>query len=58
MNLQDKYLWSLLFSVVAGVFLLGYFDPTLRPEVLDFAKVALGGILGLLTAKAGVDRGF
>jgi hypothetical protein len=58
MLLQDRYLWFLLCSVVAGVFSLGFYDPTLRPEVLDFAKVALGGILGLLTARAGGDRGY
>jgi hypothetical protein len=50
---QEKYLWVSLLSLVVGVFVLGFYDPILRPQVLDFAKVALGGILGLLTARVG-----
>lgn len=54
--LQDeKYLWFYLLSLLWGVFLLAIYDPSLRPEVLDFAKVALGGILTLLTAKANLS---
>jgi hypothetical protein len=49
---QDILLWILLLSVVFGVFWLGYLDPALRPQVLDFGKVALGGLLGLITAKS------
>jgi hypothetical protein len=56
MNIQEKYLWLSLCLLVVGVFSLGFYDPTLRPEVLDFAKVALGGVLGLLTAKANTAR--
>jgi formate hydrogenlyase subunit 4 len=46
----EKFLWVLLSSVVVAVFLLGFYDPTLRPQVLDFAKVALGAILTAVTA--------
>ena len=56
MVLQEKYLWVSLLSLVVGVFALGFYDPILRPQVLDFAKVALGGVLGLLTAKANTGR--
>jgi hypothetical protein len=56
MNIQEKYLWLSLCLLVVGVFSLGFYDPDLLPEVLDFAKVALGGVLGLLTAKANTDR--
>lgn len=47
---EDIYLWVLLYLLVVFVFALGYFDPDLRPAVLDFGKVALGGVLGLITA--------
>jgi uncharacterized membrane protein YjgN (DUF898 family) len=56
MILQEKYLWLSLSLLVIGVFSLGYSDPALRPQVLDFAKVALGGVLGLLTAKTNSTR--
>jgi hypothetical protein len=56
MNIQEQYLWLSLCLLVVGVFSLGFYDPELRPEVLDFAKVALGGVLGLLTAKANTAR--
>jgi hypothetical protein len=49
---QEQYLWLSLCLLVLGVFVLGSLDPALRPQVLDFAKIALGGILGLLTARA------
>ena len=49
---QEQYLWLSLCLLVLGVFVLGICDPSLRPQVLDFAKIALGGILGLLTARA------
>jgi hypothetical protein len=49
---QEQYLWIFLGSLLLGVFALGFYDPALRPQVLDFAKIALGGILALLTAKA------
>jgi hypothetical protein len=49
---QEQYLWLSLCLLVAGVFSLGFYDPALRPQVLDFAKIALGGILALLTAKS------
>ena len=56
MLLQEKYLWLSLCLLVFGVFALGFLDPELHPQVLDFAKVALGGVLGLLTAKASGSR--
>jgi hypothetical protein len=56
MVLQDRYLWLSLSLLVIGVFALGFYDPELRPQVLDFAKVALGGVLGLLTAKVNSTR--
>jgi hypothetical protein len=56
MNIQERYLWLSLCLLVVGVFSLGFYDPTLRPQVLDFAKVALGGVLGLLTAKVNTAR--
>ena len=46
----EKFLWVVLSSVVLGVFVLGFSDPTLRPQVLDFAKVALGAVLTAMTA--------
>ena len=49
---QEQYLWLFLSLLLVGVFALGFFDPALRPQVLDFAKIALGGILALLTARA------
>jgi hypothetical protein len=49
---QEQYLWLFLSLLLVGVFALGFFDAALRPQVLDFAKIALGGILALLTAKA------
>ena len=49
---QEQYLWVSLCLLVVGVFALGFYDPALRPQVLDFAKIALGGVLGLLTARA------
>jgi len=49
---QEQYLWLFLSLLLVGVFALGFFDASLRPQVLDFAKIALGGILALLTAKA------
>jgi hypothetical protein len=49
---QEQYLWLSLLLLVLGVFVLGICDQSLRPQVLDFAKIALGGILGLLTARA------
>jgi hypothetical protein len=49
---QEQYLWLSLCLLVLGVFVLGICDASLRPQVLDFAKIALGGILGLLTARA------
>jgi hypothetical protein len=58
MTLQEKYLWSALCLLVVGVFALGFSDPTLKPQVLDFAKFALGGVLGLLTAKANLPKAF
>jgi hypothetical protein len=56
MNSQEQYLWVSLFSVFFGVFALGFYDSTLRPEVIKFAHTALGGILALLTARASVSR--
>lgn len=47
----NKNLWFLLYLLVASVLALGFYDQTLRPQVLDFAKVALGGVLGLLTVQ-------
>jgi hypothetical protein len=49
---SEKLLWVLLFSLVVGAFSLGFCDPTLRPQVLDFAKVALGGVLTAMTTSA------
>jgi hypothetical protein len=49
---QEQYLWLFLSLLLVGVFALGFSDPALRPQVLDFAKIALGGILALLTARA------
>jgi hypothetical protein len=49
---QEQYLWLFLSLLLVGVFALGFFDAALRPQVLDFAKIALGGILALLTAKS------
>lgn len=49
---QEQYLWIFLGSLLLGVFSLGFCDASLRPQVLDFCKIALGGILALLTARA------
>jgi hypothetical protein len=49
---QDYFLWSLLLLLLAGVFALAICDPSLRVQTLDFAKVALGGLLGIITAKS------
>lgn len=49
---QEQYLWIFLGALLFGVFGLGFYDAQLRPQVLDFAKIALGGILALLTARA------
>jgi hypothetical protein len=49
---KDFNQWLLLYLLVACVFGLGFYDPQLRPQVLDFGKVALGGVLGLITATA------
>jgi hypothetical protein len=49
---QEQYLWIFLSLLLFGVFALGFSDAALRPQVLDFAKIALGGILALLTARA------
>jgi hypothetical protein len=46
----EKLLCILLFSLVAFVLGLGYYDPVSRPAVIDFAKVALGGILTAISA--------
>jgi hypothetical protein len=46
---MEKFLWVLLSSLVVGVFALGFYDPTLRPQVLDFAKIALGAVLTAMT---------
>ena len=56
MLLTDKYLCFFLFWLVVSVFLLGILDPSLRPQVLDFAKVALGGVLALLTTSLGASK--
>lgn len=50
--LLEKFLCILLSSVVVFVLGLGYYDPISRPAVLDFAKVALGGILTAISATA------
>jgi hypothetical protein len=49
---QEQYLWIFLGLLLFGVFGLGVVDEKLRPQVLDFAKIALGGVLALLTARA------
>ena len=46
----ERFLWMLLSSVVFGAFALGFYDPTVRPQVLDFAKVALGAVLTAMSA--------
>jgi hypothetical protein len=46
----EKLLCTLLFLLVVFVLGLGYYDPTSRPAVIDFAKVALGGILTAISA--------
>jgi hypothetical protein len=50
MSFVEKFLCSLLFSVVLGVFVLAAYDPSIRPQVLDFAKIALGAILTAMPA--------
>jgi hypothetical protein len=47
---MERFLWLLLSSLVVGVFALGFYDPTLRPQVLDFAKIALGAVLTAMTS--------
>jgi hypothetical protein len=49
----EKFLWLLLSSVVFGAFALGFYDPTVRPQVLDFAKIALGAVLTAMSATIG-----
>ena len=56
MLLTDRYLWFSLLLLVVCVFSLGFYDPSLRPQVMDFAKVALGGILALLTANLNTSK--
>jgi hypothetical protein len=51
-NILEKFLCFLLLSVVGFVLVLGYCDPSSRPAVLDFAKVALGGLLTAITTNA------
>jgi hypothetical protein len=46
----EKLLCILLSSLVVFVLGLGYYDPISRPAVIDFAKVALGGILTAISA--------
>jgi hypothetical protein len=46
----EKVLWSILSSVVFGAFALGFYDPSVRPQVIDFAKIALGGVLTAVSA--------
>jgi hypothetical protein len=53
---MEVFLWVLLSSLVCGVFLLGFYDPTLRPQVLDFAKIALGAVLTAMTTTAATKQ--
>ena len=46
----EKFLCILLFSLVVFVLGLGYYDPASRPAVIDFAKIALGGVLTAMSA--------
>ncbi len=46
----EKFLCILLFLLVVFVLRLGYFDPASRPAVIDFAKIALGGVLTAMSA--------
>lgn len=46
----DTHLWALLYLLVVSVFALGFYDQNLRPQALEFGKVALGGVLALITA--------
>jgi hypothetical protein len=48
---QEQYLWLFLCLLLVGVFSLGFLYPSQVPAVLDFAKICLGGVLGLLTAR-------
>jgi hypothetical protein len=50
MSSTEKFLCSLLFLVVFGVLVLAVCDPTVRPQALDFAKIALGAILTAMPA--------
>jgi hypothetical protein len=49
---QEQYLWLFLSLLLVGVFSLGILDRSQIPAVLDFAKICLGGVLGLLTARS------
>jgi hypothetical protein len=51
-NSFEKFLWVLLFSLVSFVFALAFYDPTIRPQVVTFANVALGAILTAMSANA------
>jgi hypothetical protein len=46
----ERFLCILLFSLVVFVLGLGYYDPGSRPAVIDFAKIALGGVLTAMSA--------
>jgi hypothetical protein len=46
----EKFLCILLSLLVAFVLVLGFYDPTTRPAAIDFAKVALGGVLTAISA--------
>ena len=48
--LLEKILCYLLSLLVVFVLVLGFYDPSIRPAVIDFAKVALGGILTAISA--------
>jgi hypothetical protein len=49
---KDFNQWCLLYLLVVCVFGLGFYDPQLRPQAIEFGKVALGGVLALITATA------
>jgi hypothetical protein len=46
----ENLLCFILFLLVSFVLSLGFYDPTTRPAAIDFAKVALGGVLTAVTA--------
>jgi hypothetical protein len=46
----EIFLCILLSLLVVFVLALGFCDPTTRPAVIDFAKVALGGVLTAISA--------